>query len=152
MCGMLKKKTGEERCNRDENGGGWMGKWQNCRNKCNFGVMFFSLSFYPLLSPLSLHASFPVAATKRALNNERSCIIGPHLEVKICTVGAVINRLQYPGDYCHLEGAAGRQSQPMPIRWMSWESVLLVNWSISCSLLFFFTFFCCCQSTIHETL
>ncbi|XP_055709689.1 discoidin domain-containing receptor 2 [Phlebotomus papatasi] len=55
----------------------------------------------------------------------RSCIIGPHLEVKICTVGAVINRLQYPGDYCHLEGAAGRQSQPMPIRWMSWESVLL---------------------------
>lgn len=56
----------------------------------------------------------------------RSCIIGPQLEVKVCSLGTVINRTAYPADYCHLEGA-GRQSQPMPIRWMAWESVLLVS-------------------------
>lgn len=55
----------------------------------------------------------------------RSCIIGPQLDVKICALGTVINRLSYPADYCHLEGA-GRQSQPMPIRWLAWESVLMV--------------------------
>ncbi|XP_055850149.1 discoidin domain-containing receptor 2-like isoform X2 [Episyrphus balteatus] len=54
----------------------------------------------------------------------RSCIIGPELEVKVCSIGTVINRSAYVADYCQLEGT-GRQSQPMPIRWMSWESVLL---------------------------
>lgn len=58
----------------------------------------------------------------------RSCIIGANLEVKVCTLGTVINRTAYPADYCQLEGT-GRQSQPMPIRWMSWESVLLVSWT-----------------------
>jgi hypothetical protein len=58
--------------------------------------------------------------------NCRNCIIGPQLDVKICALGTVINRLSYPADYCHLEGA-GRQSQPMPIRWMAWESVLMVR-------------------------
>jgi hypothetical protein len=68
----------------------------------------------------------------RYLNNfflhsfNRNCIIGPQLDVKICALGTVINRLSYPADYCHLEGA-GRQSQPMPIRWMAWESVLMVS-------------------------
>lgn len=56
----------------------------------------------------------------------RSCIIGAQLEVKVCTLGTVINRTAYPADYCQLEGT-GRHSQPMPIRWMSWESVLLVS-------------------------
>lgn len=56
----------------------------------------------------------------------RSCLVGPQLEIKICTLGTVINRIAYPADYCHLEGA-GRQSQPMPIRWMAWESVLMVG-------------------------
>lgn len=50
--------------------------------------------------------------------------------MKICALGTVINRLAYPADYCHLEGA-GRQSQPMPIRWMSWESILMVS---NCSI------------------
>lgn len=59
----------------------------------------------------------------------RSCIIGAQLEVKVCTLGTVINRTAYPADYCQLEGS-GRHSQPMPIRWMSWESVLLVSKSI----------------------
>jgi len=56
----------------------------------------------------------------------RSVIIGPQLDIKICTLGTVINRLAYPADYCHLEGG-GWQSQPMPIRWMAWESVLIVS-------------------------
>lgn len=68
----------------------------------------------------------------------RSCIIGAQLEVKVCTLGTVINRTAYPSDYCHLEGT-GRQSQPMPIRWMSWESVLLV--SSRSSFIFQFSFF-----------
>ncbi|XP_055385596.1 discoidin domain-containing receptor 2-like isoform X2 [Condylostylus longicornis] len=54
----------------------------------------------------------------------RSCIIGPQLEVKVCSIGTVINRAAYSADYCQLEGT-GRQSLPMPIRWMAWESVLL---------------------------
>lgn len=57
----------------------------------------------------------------------RNCVIGPQLDVKILALGTVINRVAYPADYCHLEGA-GRQSQPMPIRWMAWESVLKVNY------------------------
>ena len=60
------------------------------------------------------------------LNIHRNCIIGPQLDVKICALGTVINRLSYPADYCHLEGT-GRQSQPMPIRWMAWESILMVS-------------------------
>uniref|UniRef100_A0A1I8PY60 Protein kinase domain-containing protein n=1 Tax=Stomoxys calcitrans TaxID=35570 RepID=A0A1I8PY60_STOCA len=55
----------------------------------------------------------------------RSCIIGPDYNIKVCTIGTVINRSAYTSDYCQLEGSAGRQTQPMPIRWMAWESILL---------------------------
>lgn len=58
----------------------------------------------------------------------RSCIIGPLLEIKICSFGSVINRTAYPADYCYL--GSGRQSQPLPIRWMAWESVVLVRFAI----------------------
>ena len=44
--------------------------------------------------------------------------------MKICALGSVINRSQYATDYVQLEGT-GRQSLPMPLRWMSWESVLM---------------------------
>lgn len=60
------------------------------------------------------------------------------MDVKICALGTVINRLSYPADYCHLEGT-GRQSQPMPIRWMAWESILMVsNWIINQKTLYAF--------------
>ncbi|XP_030377793.1 discoidin domain-containing receptor 2 [Scaptodrosophila lebanonensis] len=59
----------------------------------------------------------------------RSCIIGPELSVKVCSIGTVINRSAYVSDYCQLEGTSGRQTQPMPIRWMAWESVLLGKFS-----------------------
>ncbi|KRG03097.1 discoidin domain-containing receptor 2 isoform X2 [Drosophila mojavensis] len=59
----------------------------------------------------------------------RSCIIGPELSVKVCSIGTVINRSAYASDYCQLEGTTGRQTQPMPIRWMAWESVLLAKFS-----------------------
>ncbi|XP_043064703.1 discoidin domain-containing receptor 2 [Drosophila ficusphila] len=55
----------------------------------------------------------------------RSCIIGPELSVKVCTIGTVINRSAYTSDYFQLEGSTERPSQPMPIRWMAWESVIL---------------------------
>ncbi|XP_067620630.1 discoidin domain-containing receptor 2-like [Eurosta solidaginis] len=55
----------------------------------------------------------------------RSCIIGPELTIKVCSIGTVINRIAYAADYCQLEGTTGRQTQPMPVRWMAWESVLL---------------------------
>ncbi|KAM8715325.1 hypothetical protein ACLKA7_002390 [Drosophila subpalustris] len=58
-----------------------------------------------------------------------SCIIGPELSVKVCSIGTVINRSAYASDYCQLEGTTGRQTQPMPIRWMAWESVLLAKFS-----------------------
>lgn len=70
--------------------------------------------------------NFVINALFSLFLSNRNCIIGPQLDVKICALGTVINRLSYPADYCHLEGA-GRQSQPMPIRWMAWESVLLVS-------------------------
>ncbi|XP_017079537.2 LOW QUALITY PROTEIN: discoidin domain-containing receptor tyrosine kinase B [Drosophila eugracilis] len=53
----------------------------------------------------------------------RSCIIGPELCVKVCSIGTVINRSAYASDYCQLDGIVGRQN--IPIRWMAWESVLL---------------------------
>lgn len=89
---------------------------------CNFG---FWMQFFRSFSWFSMVFS---------LFHCRSCIIGPQLEVKVCTLGTVINRTAYPSDYCQLEGT-GRQSQPMPIRWMSWESVLLVS-SMSLSFAF----------------
>lgn len=63
---------------------------------------------------------------KLFFNTCRSCIIGPQLEVKIVALGTVINRISYPADYCQLEGT-GRAAQPMPIRWMAWESILMVS-------------------------
>lgn len=85
---------------------------------------FYANLFACILSSLRrLFARFNAA---RRHWERRSCIIGANLEVKVCTLGTVINRTAYPADYCQLEGT-GRQSQPMPIRWMSWESVLLVS-------------------------
>ncbi|EDW02994.1 GH10736 [Drosophila grimshawi] len=63
------------------------------------------------------------------IENKVSCIIGPELNVKVCSIGTVINRSAYSSDYCQLEGTTGRQTQPMPIRWMAWESVLLAKFS-----------------------
>lgn len=87
----------------------------------------------------------------------RSCIIGPELSVKVCSIGTVINRSAYASDYCQLEGTTGRQTQPMPIRWMAWESVLLVSsipppstvfQSNKCTLFRFFSFsFLLCSFT-----
>ncbi|XP_030556117.1 discoidin domain-containing receptor 2 [Drosophila novamexicana] len=77
----------------------------------------------------------------------RSCIIGPELSVKVCSIGTVINRSAYASDYCQLEGTTGRQTQPMPIRWMAWESVLLAKfctksdvWSFAVTLWEILTF------------
>lgn len=54
----------------------------------------------------------------------RTCIVGDKLDVKICCFGSVINQTAYAADYCYIDEA--HHSLPMPIRWMAWESVLLV--------------------------
>lgn len=55
----------------------------------------------------------------------RTCIVGAQLDVKICCFGSVINQTAYPADYCYIDET--HHSLPMPIRWMAWESVLLVG-------------------------
>ncbi|KAH8325709.1 hypothetical protein KR067_004847 [Drosophila pandora] len=67
----------------------------------------------------------------------RSCIIGSELSVKVCSIGTVIYRSAYSSDYCQFEAKNGRQSQPLPIRWMAWESVLKVRLFLDKSIHFY---------------
>ena len=50
----------------------------------------------------------------------RNCLVGHHYCIKISDLG--MGRPLYAADYFHLEGRA-----MMPIRWMAWESVMLVG-------------------------
>lgn len=50
----------------------------------------------------------------------RNCLVGRSYIVKVSELGN--GRTLYAADYCPL----GR-SQPLPLRWMAWESVLLVR-------------------------
>ena len=50
----------------------------------------------------------------------RNVLVGHHYAVKICDLG--MGRSQYADDYFRLEGRA-----VMPVRWMAWESVMLVS-------------------------
>ena len=51
---------------------------------------------------------------------DRNCIVGPRKSVKICDLG--MSRPMYKDDYYKTESGC-----QLPIRWMSWESVLLVT-------------------------
>lgn len=50
----------------------------------------------------------------------RNCLVGRHYSVKISDFG--MSRNLYSGDYYRIEGKA-----VLPIRWMAWESILLVS-------------------------
>ena len=50
----------------------------------------------------------------------RNCLVGHHLTIKISDFG--MSRSLYTQDYYKIEGRA-----ILPIRWMAWESVLLVS-------------------------
>lgn len=49
----------------------------------------------------------------------------------------MIYRSAYSSDYCQFEAKNGRQSQPLPIRWMAWESVLKVRFFLDKSIHFY---------------
>ena len=50
----------------------------------------------------------------------RNCLVGRGLTIKIADFG--MSRDLYSGDYYRIEGRA-----MLPIRWMAWESILLVR-------------------------
>lgn len=54
----------------------------------------------------------------------RNCLVGKNYTIKIADFG--MSRNLYRGDYYRIQGRA-----VLPIRWMSWESILLVSavWS-----------------------
>lgn len=64
----------------------------------------------------------------------RNCLVGKNYTIKIADFG--MSRNLYSGDYYRIQGRA-----VLPIRWMSWESILLVRTTIfhvlltSCSCL-----------------
>lgn len=50
----------------------------------------------------------------------RNCLVGKNYTIKIADFG--MSRNLYRGDYYRIQGRA-----VLPIRWMSWESILLVR-------------------------
>lgn len=50
----------------------------------------------------------------------RNCLVGKNYTIKIADFG--MSRNLYSGDYYRIQGRA-----VLPIRWMSWESILLVR-------------------------
>ncbi|CAH0545930.1 unnamed protein product [Brassicogethes aeneus] len=52
----------------------------------------------------------------------RNCLVGRRYDIKVSDLGAY--RQMYSGDYFEIAG-----SQPLPIRWMAWESVILGKFS-----------------------
>lgn len=50
----------------------------------------------------------------------RNCLVGNHYCIKISDFG--MSRNLYSNDYYRIEGRA-----VLPIRWMAWESILLVS-------------------------
>lgn len=50
----------------------------------------------------------------------RNCLVGKNYTIKIADFG--MSRNLYSGDYYRIQGRA-----VLPIRWMSWESILLVS-------------------------
>lgn len=50
----------------------------------------------------------------------RNCLVGNYYTIKISDFG--MSRSLYSGDYYRIEGRA-----VLPIRWMAWESILLVS-------------------------
>ncbi|KAJ8977818.1 hypothetical protein NQ317_007519 [Molorchus minor] len=49
----------------------------------------------------------------------RNCLVGRRYDVKVSDLGSY--RLMYSTDYCQIAG-----SRPLPVRWMAWETVLLL--------------------------
>lgn len=54
----------------------------------------------------------------------RNCLVGNRYHIKISDVGSY--REMYRADYCQLD-----ECRLLPLRWMAWESVLLVSVSFT---------------------
>ena len=65
----------------------------------------------------------------------RNCLVGHQYTIKISDFG--MSRSLYSADYYRIEGKA-----VLPIRWMAWESVLLVSAQVLVVLLYMLLFKC----------
>ena len=71
-------------------------------------------------------------------DRNRNCVMGPNYSVKIGTFGWADREL-YANDYCFMGHVAtseefhdapddqASQEEPLPLRWMAWESVAMVK-------------------------
>ena len=57
----------------------------------------------------------------------RNCLVGTYCTIKISDFG--MSRSLYSADYYRIEGRA-----VLPIRWMAWESILLVIYELMCCI------------------
>lgn len=64
----------------------------------------------------------------------RNCLVGTNYTIKISDFG--MSRSLYSADYYRIEGRA-----VLPIRWMAWESILLVSKLMARKIIFFVEFF-----------
>lgn len=59
----------------------------------------------------------------------RNCLVGTNYTIKISDFG--MSRSLYSADYYRIEGRA-----VLPIRWMAWESILLVSTQMARKIIF----------------